>query len=349
MTESYRRFIREHPEKHPNVIMAQRGFMSSIERKMKDLLDRAEIPYEAQYPVLQFFVDFALPSLKIAIECDGDYWHKQQPKRDQRRQRMIEGQGWTVVRFSEREINERLDSVEEKVLRIAANHSGQYRFMPCKVLSVQTEERCRTGTLYNLSVQEDESFVAKGIIVHNCRCVLLAQLSEKGLAMLEAVEKGGPGSGNFGHRGGEGGPGNPGGSTADGGPSIDDRAARATASYKPMTAAILAKAHEMEAKVAAAVRGRQLPDNEPFDVVQGKNVFEVKTIVRGKNPKITMHPESLARKVDAARKTGAKTHTVVVDIRGGRLDVYYKEGLGSFRLKNMEKLSGWAELRRRVG
>ena len=27
--------------------------------------------------------------------------------------------------------------------------------------------------MYNLSVEEDESYVAKGIVVHNCRCIFL--------------------------------------------------------------------------------------------------------------------------------------------------------------------------------
>jgi hypothetical protein len=64
--------------------------------------------------------------------------------------------------------------------------------------------------VYNLSVEEDESYVAKGVVVHNCRCVLVAELDEE--KMLS--QKGGPGSGNFGHEGrpGEVGGSGPGGS-----------------------------------------------------------------------------------------------------------------------------------------
>ncbi|MFA5391953.1 MAG: Hint domain-containing protein, partial [Candidatus Omnitrophota bacterium] len=66
--------------------------------------------------------------------------------------------------------------------------------------------------VYNLSVEEDESFIAKGIVVHNCRCVLVAELDEEKMF----VQKGGPGSGNFGH---EGRPGEVGGSgPGSGGP-----------------------------------------------------------------------------------------------------------------------------------
>ena len=28
-------------------------------------------------------------------------------------------------------------------------------------------------TLYNLSVEDDESYIANGIVVHNCRCTLV--------------------------------------------------------------------------------------------------------------------------------------------------------------------------------
>ncbi|MFA4974460.1 MAG: DUF559 domain-containing protein [bacterium] len=210
MTESYRRFMREHPEKHPNSIMAQRGFMSGIERRMKKLLEQARIPFVQQQPILGYFADFAIPDLRIAIECDGAYWHDASSPREIRRQREIEAEGWTVLRFSEEEINKRMDEVAERVLRVAANHTGEYGFVHCRVVGVATKKRCRTGTLWNLSVEEDESFIAKGFAVHNCRCAVVAELAEEKMVR----QKGGPGSGNFGHAGrpgevGGSGPGQP--------------------------------------------------------------------------------------------------------------------------------------------
>lgn len=52
-----------------------------------------------QFPVKKYFVDFANPFLKIAIEIDGKKWH-QDVEKDMVRQRDIEQDGWRFLRFS---------------------------------------------------------------------------------------------------------------------------------------------------------------------------------------------------------------------------------------------------------
>lgn len=136
----------------------------------------------------------------------------------------------------------------------------------------------------------------------------------------------------------------------------------ATMNYKPSTAAVQRVALENELRLRDLLKDAglgdslQLGDNEPFDVWIGGNpskfysggykkympnhVIEVKTIVRAKNDKITMHPESLAKK-KAELKTfsskGTVGHTVVFDERTGK--IYYREGLGSFRLSSMQEVT----------
>jgi very-short-patch-repair endonuclease len=51
-----------------------------------------------QYPVLNFFVDFANPKAKVAIECDGAGYHD--AKKDRERDRTLAQHGWTVYRFT---------------------------------------------------------------------------------------------------------------------------------------------------------------------------------------------------------------------------------------------------------
>lgn len=131
-------------------------------------------------------------------------------------------------------------------------------------------------------------------------------------------------------------------------PKEKDKSERAKASYVMVTKEKYQKAMRNEQRVAAVVGGRSIPDNEPFDVEKGKLAFEVKTIIEGKNDKITMHPESLARKVKEARKRGLETFTVAIDERGGKRQVYFKEGLGAFRLGSMEKLSSISDLKKRI-
>jgi len=174
MTASYKKTILAHPEKHPNYIMAQKGFMSSLERKFKDLLDGIGIFYEQQYPIKQFFVDFAIPSLKIAIEVDGNYWHQDKDKaRDYLRQKEIEAEGWFVLRYSEDQINECLEEVSKEVSNIVCNHKGEFKFIQMEVVFIQKWQLKRARTLYNFSVEEDESYVAKGFVVHNCRSTVI--------------------------------------------------------------------------------------------------------------------------------------------------------------------------------
>jgi very-short-patch-repair endonuclease len=50
-----------------------------------------------QYPVGRFFVDFANPVAKVAIECDGAAYHDQ--ARDAERDAQLQRMGWTVYRF----------------------------------------------------------------------------------------------------------------------------------------------------------------------------------------------------------------------------------------------------------
>jgi hypothetical protein len=94
------------------------------------------------------------------------------------------------------------------------------------------------------------------------------------------------------------------------------------------------QADDNEAKLAVLIGGKRTADNEPFDILFGKNMIEVKTIVRGKNDKITVHPESLRRKMEEIKAKKGIAHTVVFDERNNK--VYYNEGVGSFRLGAME-------------
>jgi len=127
------------------------------------------------------------------------------------------------------------------------------------------------------------------------------------------------------------------------------RAKRALASHKPMSAAKNAIAMQSERVVARSVGGRQLPDNEPMDVIVRRRKtlhgIEVKTIIDGQNDKITMHKDSRERKLKWARETGGSLHTVAV--KGDR--VWYKPGVGSFRLGTMTEVRTFDELAEHMG
>jgi len=56
-------------------ISQQKDKDTSIEKKMKLILNSLEIQYEFQYPLDFYCVDFFIPSLKLIIQTDGCYWH----------------------------------------------------------------------------------------------------------------------------------------------------------------------------------------------------------------------------------------------------------------------------------
>jgi hypothetical protein len=101
--------------------------------------------------------------------------------------------------------------------------------------------------------------------------------------------------------------------------------------------------------VAKALGATLIDDNEPLDVqgVAGGRKYgvEVKTFIHNTNDKVTIHPESLRRKLAWARREKAALHTVVVDLRGGGYAVYHRRGVGSFRLSAMNRLGSLRELR----
>lgn len=133
--------------------------------------------------------------------------------------------------------------------------------------------------------------------------------------------------------------------------SVADRVARAKATHIPSTRAVQKKAAASEQTVARVLRGKSTDDHEPMDVVirDAERIagIEVKTIVAGKNDKLTMHPSSLARKKEWVAAHKASGHTVAIDLRGKSPRYFYRSGFGSFRLSSMQPVS-LKDLRRLV-
>lgn len=142
--------------------------------------------------------------------------------------------------------------------------------------------------------------------------------------MSRLLKRGGPGSGPR--------PGN-------GSKEKPDKSALSRASYNKMDKAKLKVSLEQEKIVADSLGGVNLPDNEPFDVIHGKHAVEVKTLVDGKQDKVTMRKECRERKEKWARKNGKSLHTVAADNRNPPTQYFYKKGVGSYRLTGMERIT----------
>jgi len=164
-------YCKDHPEKHANHIVNLKGHRTKIELIMESELHKLGLCPDSEYQIGRLRVDFAFPEHKLVVECDGAYWH-QDAEKDQLRDQRLEKEGWTVLHFTEEQVYETPKSCASKVKRVLKNHTGQYKFALFEVAEVNHRESGRV-VLFNLSVNEDESYIAKGCVVHNCRCALL--------------------------------------------------------------------------------------------------------------------------------------------------------------------------------
>lgn len=70
-----------------------------IEREAWEEIQIARLRMFPQYPVLNYFLDFADPWTKVAVECDGKAFHTD-VARDFTRDTQLRRHGWEVVRIS---------------------------------------------------------------------------------------------------------------------------------------------------------------------------------------------------------------------------------------------------------
>jgi hypothetical protein len=74
------------------------------------------LPFWPQFPVGKYFVDFADPVRRIALECDGAAYHD--AAKDRRRDEALEQMGWTTYRIPGRECFD-----DEVIIRTLEGHS----------------------------------------------------------------------------------------------------------------------------------------------------------------------------------------------------------------------------------
>jgi len=106
----------------PN-IRAQIGRKSSIECILQKELKKNNIFFEEQFPIEGICVaDIAFPERKIAVFCDGDYWHNlpHVKERDKKINKKLVACGWQVLRFWEHEIKTNVEACVSKIISSSA-------------------------------------------------------------------------------------------------------------------------------------------------------------------------------------------------------------------------------------
>lgn len=164
-----------------NQALAKYKYQTWIERKIGWLLKENKIEAKHSFVINRnsavrfgktvrhrfYKIDWAIVDLKIAIECDGEYWHKND---NGLRDSELKELGWTVLHLTQDEIKNNLFLCQTKIVNLTNNHSHSFEFMYLPVIRKEKNqfESDRKIKLYNLSVENDESYIAKSYVVHNC-------------------------------------------------------------------------------------------------------------------------------------------------------------------------------------
>jgi very-short-patch-repair endonuclease len=101
--------------------------VSSIEMKIRGILDEYGVRYKAQCPFdngnTLYVVDIYIPKFNLIIECNGDYWHSfpKKKKRDEEIARFAKEIGTKIVFIWEHEINNSPRKALSKALKEVLN------------------------------------------------------------------------------------------------------------------------------------------------------------------------------------------------------------------------------------
>jgi very-short-patch-repair endonuclease len=113
---------------------------TSLEQKLYKILMQAGLPlaWYAQYlagPSLEYQLDAAIPAIKLGLEADGEIYHNNPEKiaKDRKRDSLLATQGWTVLRFTESELNEHSEEVLKVIMQTIRRLLGAGQHMGSSV------------------------------------------------------------------------------------------------------------------------------------------------------------------------------------------------------------------------
>ncbi len=99
----------------------ERKLMARLaEYKNNNLIQHPIVPqFEVDLGGQPLLLDFAIPNLKIGIEADGEAFHSspEQIESDNKRDGKLSAGGWTIFRFTDEEIDRRLEQVMSTIVK----------------------------------------------------------------------------------------------------------------------------------------------------------------------------------------------------------------------------------------
>lgn len=148
---------------------ASGGKISKPQMKLYETILSLYPDAQLEYPIFNRSLDIALVNYKIDIEFDGNFWHKNRKDEDKKRDDLLKRKGWKVLRYSN---IPKIGILRVDIENITQNDNHLYKFDKSEILFIKKNFTGSFTKLYDIEVEEDESFIARGVVVHNCRCQL---------------------------------------------------------------------------------------------------------------------------------------------------------------------------------
>ena len=142
------------------------------EEEFKSILEQigAEYIHHFALPGSAYTYDFCLPREKILIEVRGPgFSNRSVQERALIKDQQAEVAGYLALSLWWLEIVRYPDMTKALLERLLRNHHGEYVFVDAVVKKVEIRYARRSFPLYNIGVEEDESYIAAGVVSHNCR------------------------------------------------------------------------------------------------------------------------------------------------------------------------------------
>jgi len=150
-----------------------RGMIGFGEAELNVILERLGVRYLHLFalPHSAFLFDFCLPDEKILIEVRGPGFAAGAVPHERAlvKEGLAAEHGYLVINLWWAQILHQPSMVEDLLRRVLRNHSGDYSFVDAVVIDVIKRRTRLHFRLYNIGVEEDESYIADGLVSHNCR------------------------------------------------------------------------------------------------------------------------------------------------------------------------------------
>lgn len=135
-------------KKLPKRSEVKKDVESPIERILYRWFLEYHVHVELQYEIPPYRVDFALPDLKVVVECDGKEFHssEEQIEYDRKRDSFLMSKGWKVLRYTGSRIFLEPTEVVKEVIAL------YYPTQPISEMQLMTEKQTDEWVKHDLEV-----------------------------------------------------------------------------------------------------------------------------------------------------------------------------------------------------